>query len=1367
MKTTNRLLAVLLSLVLLCTGLPFAFAEDATIVDSGTCGEKWNSQTESYDYLTWTLDSAGTLTISGNGQMYNNSYIWDSDAQFYRTSAPWGKYYQTIQAAVLEDGVTSIGSYAFRDCIALTSLTIPDSVTSIGYYAFYGCTSLTSVTIPDSVTSIGDYAFESSDAPQPLLLCNKDSYAASWAESNSYPYALLDGTDEDNIISETVNAKLSYSIDKRTRTLTVYNQGKLISFSSYNAPWRQYQQYVETAILSDGCTSVSEKAFYECYNLKRVVLPETMETIDASAFYCCVSLQEITIPDAVTSIGDSAFSSCFSLQTATIGDGVTSIGYSAFLNCSSLQTATIGDSVTSIGDSAFSNCFSLQTATIGNGVTSIGNYAFQNCSSLQNIVLPEGLQSIGYVAFENCRSLQSIVIPDSVTALESYYSSYAHNFANCTSLKSVVIGDGVTEIPRNAFSGCTALESVSIGDSVTSIGYEAFSNCSKLSTVLFGEKVRSIGENAFGGCSSLPAVDLPASVSSIGARAFSDSALKDITIRNKECYIEKDAISIYATIHGYAGSTAETFADDYGYYFNEITDAPPHDHDRILVKGCDPTCTAAGLTDGWQCSVCGIWFEKQKPIKALGHDYIPVETQEPTETEPGFVRYECTRCDSAYTETLPVTTHTHSFTETERKDATCLEDGFVTYTCATCGYSYTDLLVSSGHSFGAWRTFLPVEAGETGVEIRFCAVCAAYELRESDAVSPGGTGTPTDPTHTHNFVLVDTKDPTCELAGYNRYMCTCGQSKADIFDPFGHDWKAYTTYAPSCDKAGYTVYRCDRCGASMMDNVTEALGHDYQVEQVAPTCTKSGHIVTRCTRCGNKLNDWQDLPALGHIDVDGDGICDRCKVKISNSNLTPEQQTCTHKWNVQDPTARYLKVGANCQHGNIYYYRCGVCSASAKDVEGATDKTFETGSKNPDVHPADKLESFGGDEKPACEAAGTAPGVRCTACNAVVSAPKVYTTVQPHKAVPGKEATCTQMGTCLYCGRQVIAKDPNNHPKDQIRIMDEAVEPTCGAAGKTARIYCRACDKTQAATTVPATGKHIGGTATCMARAKCTVCGQEYGTINENKHDLEKHAAKTADCKTGGNADYYACKDCNRWFEDAAGTKAITDHSKVTTAVDPTKHVNLKRFAAKVATCTEKGNIEYWFCDGCSKYYKDAAVTQPITKSDTEIKTADHTWGNYVYPAGYSCTVGGIVNRECTVCKLKETKKVNANEHIELVTEKRVEPTCTKAGETEKIYCKKCGTVLTPSIELAALGHDFTNAKATGIGDNTHTFECVRCKKDSDPVPCEDKNNDGVCDTCGTKLREPEPEEKEPQGFFAKIAAFFKNLFARLFGRKK
>ena len=99
---------------------------------------------------TYTLDTSdSTLVISGSGAMadYDDSYV------------PWRESY--IKTVTIEDGVTSIGEWAFSSCSSLTSVTIGSGVTSIGSYAFYYCTSLTSVTIGSGVTSIGSDAFYS------------------------------------------------------------------------------------------------------------------------------------------------------------------------------------------------------------------------------------------------------------------------------------------------------------------------------------------------------------------------------------------------------------------------------------------------------------------------------------------------------------------------------------------------------------------------------------------------------------------------------------------------------------------------------------------------------------------------------------------------------------------------------------------------------------------------------------------------------------------------------------------------------------------------------------------------------------------------------------------------------------------------------------------------------------------------------------------------------------------------------------------------------------------------------------------------------------------------------------------------------
>ena len=228
---------------------------------SGTCGAQG-------DNLTWTLTPDGTLTISGKGDMedYEKNFSW----------APWYTYRirEQIRAAVLADGVTSIGNRAFLDCTELLLVIIPDgvmsigewafsacrklalvyipdSVTSIGNYVFCGCTSLASVNISDSVTSIGDCAFSD---------CN--SLTALYVSAGNPAYSSLNGV----------------LFDKAQTTLIAYPVGW--QGSSYAIP--------------DGVTSIGDYAFYYCYGLTSVTIPESVTSIGECAF-ATTELTEIKV----------------------------------------------------------------------------------------------------------------------------------------------------------------------------------------------------------------------------------------------------------------------------------------------------------------------------------------------------------------------------------------------------------------------------------------------------------------------------------------------------------------------------------------------------------------------------------------------------------------------------------------------------------------------------------------------------------------------------------------------------------------------------------------------------------------------------------------------------------------------------------------------------------------------------------------------------------------------------------------------------------------------------------------------------------------------------------------------------------------
>lgn len=72
---------------------------------------------------------------------------------------PWADYKDYISRVVIEEGISSVGEWAFANCNNLTSVTLPETITEIDGHAFYCDESLSSINIPDSVTSIGSYAF--------------------------------------------------------------------------------------------------------------------------------------------------------------------------------------------------------------------------------------------------------------------------------------------------------------------------------------------------------------------------------------------------------------------------------------------------------------------------------------------------------------------------------------------------------------------------------------------------------------------------------------------------------------------------------------------------------------------------------------------------------------------------------------------------------------------------------------------------------------------------------------------------------------------------------------------------------------------------------------------------------------------------------------------------------------------------------------------------------------------------------------------------------------------------------------------------------------------------------------------------------
>lgn len=115
---------------------------------TGKCGEN----------LYWELNSSGVLSITGSGRMTD----WQNTDQsgYSHPNTPWYSDRAVIKTVMLGSNVTSIGNYAFTDCVNLTKVSVPSGLTTIGINAFKKCKVLADITIPANVTSIGEGAFQ-------------------------------------------------------------------------------------------------------------------------------------------------------------------------------------------------------------------------------------------------------------------------------------------------------------------------------------------------------------------------------------------------------------------------------------------------------------------------------------------------------------------------------------------------------------------------------------------------------------------------------------------------------------------------------------------------------------------------------------------------------------------------------------------------------------------------------------------------------------------------------------------------------------------------------------------------------------------------------------------------------------------------------------------------------------------------------------------------------------------------------------------------------------------------------------------------------------------------------------------------------
>ena len=501
-------------------------------------------------------------------------------------------------------------------------------------------------------------------------------------------------------------------------------------------------------------------------------------------------------------------------------------------------------------------------------------------------------------------------------------------------------------------------------------------------------------------------------------------------------------------------------------------------------------------------------------------------------------------------------------------------------TCTVCGGSSEPL----GHDWGAWT-----QNSDEKTHTRICKRDTSHTETEN---CHGGTANCTQrATCTvcgaeygdalgHDFTTSWTHDD-------NEHWKQC--SRCDKKDDVGpHTWDNGTiTTAPTCTTAGKKTYSCTKCDATKIEPIP-ATGHSWKSDWTSDA-THHWH------ECANENCDVTDNAGKnGYAEHSGgkatctqNAVCEFCKAEYG--------EKLPHDFTAETVDAKYLKSAATCTEKAVYYKSCAVCGLSS---EGTADEaTFFSGNaldhnwgawtQNSDekTHTRICKRDTSHTETENCHggtATCTAKAV-CTVCGGEYGemAAHSFTAEKAETQYLKSAATCTQKAvyykSCAVCGLSsegtadeatffsgnVLDHDwgawtQNSDEKTHTRICKRDTSHTetenCIDANKDHK--CDICDYIISECAddnkdhkCDYCGKklteHTGGKATCKDKAKCEVCGAEYGEL------------------------------------------------------DAKNHTDLKRFPATAANKTTEGNIEYWYCEGCGKYYSDKDGTKEIKKADT------------------------------------------------------------------------------------------------------------------------------------------------------------------------
>lgn len=876
------------------------------------------------------------------------------------------------------------------------------------------------------------------------------------------------------------------------------------------------------------------------------------------------------------------------ILSAVVEPGVESVGNYAFYACLKLASVSLPGGVKSIGESAFQDCAKLTAVEIPEGVTSIDYQTFYGCSSLTSVTIPDSVTSIGGDAFNGCSNLTSVMIPGSVTSIGG------DAFRDCDGLTSVTIPEGVTSIGGGAFEDCSNLINVTIPKGVTKIGIYAFYACSSLTSVTIPEGVTDIGDATFMYCSNLTDVTIPGSVTSIGEFAFEGcNSLINMTIPESVTSISGYAFSGCGSLTSVTIPGRVTGIGGYAFF------------------GCS-NLTDVTILEG----VIGIGGYAFGGCRSLTSVTIPRSV---TSISEGAFDV-CNQLKDVY----------YGGSDTQWKRVR-IGDSNNCLTGATIHYNPVhvhDLLLISNRAASCMKA---------GCNAYYICYDCKKAFKDADGKTETTAGAEALPALGHDMAKTEAVEPTYWNVGNNAYY-TCSRCGKVFKDANGETETTVEdealvmlpsiAYGTCGDEGDNLIWVLTEDGTLTISGSGEM--KNYSDSSVAPWYSNRTKILSAVVESGvTSIGDYAFYACLklNSVTLHGD-------VKSIGGYVF---QDCTKLTAVEIPegvTSIGYRAFAGCSGltsvtipesvtsiGSGAFYDCSSLITGVTIPKGVTSiasAIFHGCSRLTSVTIPEGVTSIGGSAFYGCSnlTSVTIPeGVVSLGyfafhgCSSLTSVtiPEGVPSIGDHVFYGCSKLTSvvipegvTSIGSSAFAGCSSLTSV--TIPEDVTSIGSSAFSSCSGLTSVTIPESVTSIDS--AAFSGCDKLKHVYYGGSDLQWKEIEIGNYNYNLTDAiihyastHAHNVEHVPEKAASCTETGNLEYWLCSICGKYFTDETFTKS-TDEAGVT--LPALGHALTLKKAVK-PTHKTAGNIEYYICSRCEKLFKDALGTEETTLEEVTL----------------------------------------------------------------------------------------------------------------------------------------------------------------------